>query len=42
MLRSAMGNSPPPGLVKYLRALLFAVWGISETVDPPPRVLIER
>jgi hypothetical protein len=41
MLRRAMGTSPP-GLVSYLRSLLFALWGISESVDPPPRVLIER
>ena len=42
MLHFAMGTSPTPGLVSYLRAFLFALWGISEAVDPPPRVLIER
>jgi hypothetical protein len=42
MLRGAMGTSPTSGLVSYLRALLFVVWGVAESVDPPPRVLIER
>jgi len=37
-----MGISPTPGLLGYLRALLFALWGLTETADPPPRVLIER
>jgi hypothetical protein len=37
-----MGTSRTPGLVSYLRALLFVIWGVSESADPPPRVLIER
>jgi hypothetical protein len=31
-----------PDLLGCLRALLFTLWGISGSGDPPPRVLIER
>jgi hypothetical protein len=27
---------------ELVRALLYALWGISGAADPPPRVLIER
>jgi hypothetical protein len=37
-----VGVSPGQGLVSFVRALLLALWGLHETVDPPPRVLIER
>jgi hypothetical protein len=29
-------------LAQFLRALLFAVWGLAPNNDPPPRVLLER
>jgi hypothetical protein len=37
-----MSSSNSSPLLGYLRALLFALWGVAPEADPPPRVLIER